>query len=512
VLLKRHVGTRIIVFMPSCLMLLLLACTGDADSPAPPATQTYETDTGTIQDPTELSPPCEAPSSLPEDPITGLGSIEDRDGGVFFELTDVEVFSDLGFALGVGQGGLTLFDVRTDPPTVLAQEPEGGEERYVKVERLSDELVALTNWNPIFPSQFAVFDLAEPENPALRSTVSLSLATGMAWTDPLLYVLSLEGEMSVLDLSNPDDPQLIETVGGLQSPYEMLVVNGWGYVADTPVGIVPVDLTDPETPSMGSPVASAKGAWDLAAEDTWLYVAAGSAGLLVYDLVDPAIPALVAQVSDLGNLTGIDVDNGLLVAVSHQDFLAFDVTDPTNPLALGRQPNGQFGLAVQLDGRRAYVADWSVFSIWETDPAIHSPEAVLESSSLWFYDGDDAKSLGITNLGADTLNLVGATLSDPRLTLVASRTEIPPGEAAELVVTFERADEGELDAILCLATNDPDEPVTEVQLATTDNGGLGDLAVGQAAPDFTLDDLEGVPHRLSDQLGSPVILVYFSTW
>ena len=91
-------------------------------------------------------------------------------------------------------------------------------------------------------------------------------------------------------------------------------------------------------------------------------------------------------------------------------------------------------------------------------------------------------------------------------------------------VTF--ADDGEpLDATVCVATTDPDEPLREVKVARSSpqgdspfhkfyHGGKGESAVtvGQLVPDFLLPDLDDNYHQLSEQLGRPVLLMFFSTW
>ena len=67
-----------------------------------------------------------------------------------------------------------------------------------------------------------------------------------------------------------------------------------------------------------------------------------------------------------------------------------------------------------------------------------------------------------------------------------------------------------LDATLCLATNDPDEPVQQFPVASASSD--PNSMVGEPAPDFTLNDLDGVSHTLSGHLGKPIVLCYFATW
>ena len=45
-----------------------------------------------------------------------------------------------------------------------------------------------------------------------------------------------------------------------------------------------------------------------------------------------------------------------------------------------------------------------------------------------------------------------------------------------------------------------------------DPRGVSNALEGRKAPDFTLLDLDGQPHRLSDEAGHPVVINYWATW
>lgn len=513
--------------MSTFLLLVLGACRPGADLPDPPTlpddtgvTAVTDTDTGgttdtdtgsdTDTDTRALSSDCTAPETLPGDPITAVGRVEDREVDYFYELTDLEVYPDRGLVVGAGQGGLMLFDISNDKPDMTASEPEFGIPRFVKIERLGGTALAASNWNEVGDIDLGFYDISDPADIIETQKLSLALASGMGWSDPYLNVLTLDGRLHVFDASDTSDVQAVTTVGGLDSPYEMEIVGDWGYVADAPLGLVPVDLSDPRAPVVGQPLPDTAGAWDVAATPDHLAVALGQGGIRLYDLADPSSPSLLAHLDDVGSVVGVDLEGALLLAVSHQDLLAFDVTDPAAPVALGKQDHNQFGLAVQAAEGRAYVADWAFLSVWGVDMSVRSPEADLQSSAIYFYDGEGSKSLEITNLGAAPLSLVGASVDDERVTLGVTETAIPPGGSADLVLQFSGGDD--LDAELCLATNDPDEPILTLPVQSTSTDGIADLAVGQPAPDFTLTSIDGETVRLSDQLGGPVVLVYFATW
>ncbi len=462
---------------------------------------------------TMLEGACEPPSPLPEDPITERGSLEDKDVGKFYELTDLEVYPEQDLAVASGQGGLLFFDISSEEPELLHQEPEERQERFVKMVRLGEGEIAATNWNAIFETDFAIYDISNPLAPIQKEKLDIELATGMGWRDGILYLLSLDGKLHLLDASDTSNVSEIVAISGLESPYEMVIEGDWGFIADTTLGLVPVDLSVPLQPRLEAAVPSAVGAWDLDADETHVFVAAGHSGILVYDRSDPSEPELVAHLDDVGSIVGIDVDGDVLAAVSHHDLVLFDVSDRTSPLSLGKQANNQFGLAVQIAGDQVHVADWGLLSVWNVDTTVRSPEADFQASVIYFHEGGGTHSMEVTNLGADTLELVGASVSDDRVSMTASGQALEPGESTEVAITFAETDEdATLEASLCLATNDPDEPVVEIPLLTTSVEGLAEQAVGQVAPDFTLESIDGESHRLSDQLGSPVVLIYFATW
>ena len=63
---------------------------------------------------------------------------------------------------------------------------------------------------------------------------------------------------------------------------------------------------------------------------------------------------------------------------------------------------------------------------------------------------------------------------------------------------------------ICIASDDPGRPTLQVSLLG-EREGEGRL-IGQTAPEFGLEDLDGDVHRLSEQRGRPVVLAYFTTW
>ena len=60
------------------------------------------------------------------------------------------------------------------------------------------------------------------------------------------------------------------------------------------------------------------------------------------------------------------------------------------------------------------------------------------------------------------------------------------------------------------SSNDPTTPLQSLSVSATNTGSA--IGIGEVALDFTLTDLDGTSHTLSQQLGNPVVLAYFATW
>ena len=56
----------------------------------------------------------------------------------------------------------------------------------------------------------------------------------------------------------------------------------------------------------------------------------------------------------------------------------------------------------------------------------------------------------------------------------------------------------------------PDEPIQYLDILTSNDD--SSVLIGEPAPDFVLPGLDGQNYTLSEQLGQPVLLIYFAAW
>ena len=456
---------------------------------------------------TTLPASCEPSTSLPQDTLVQTGQDkrgQDKPGqGFFVELIDLELHSDRVY--GVGQGGLMVYDV-SDPaaPALLGVNPAAGNGRYHRVEVIQDGLVAVTHRD----RGLELVDVTDPAAMKTLGVISRAGIEGLAWDGARLWLTDRARGLVPIDVSDPTRPVEGDATPGLSAPWELSpILNDWTYVSDNALGVVPIDLSDPDAPVIHPAVALPGATQHITVAEGHLYAAIGGAGVAVLSLTNPAAPSMLRVVPTGGSAAQVSAADGLLWVADHEGIVVYDLGDPTNPRPLAREQTEQFALAVRAaPGDRAWVGDWNILSGWalDRDGAAPSLDPSTDSPRLPAEGGET--TVRLTNRGDDTLTLSGATVGDERITVEVSATSIEPGEDALLRLTWSGGET--LDTSLCLSSNDPDEPTLTLTLTA---GVVGDY-LGQAAPDFALTDLNGDTHRLSEQLGAPVLLAYFATW
>ena len=290
----------------------------------------------------------------------------------------------------------------------------------------------------------------------------------------------------------------------------MRVVGDRAYVADTILGLVVIDLAKPAEPKLLETIATLGGAQDLWVEGDLLYVAVGGEGIELFSLKEPDTPKSLSSVSWDSAVVSVSASGSLVWGVNHESIVAMDASDPNNPVPIATMKTPKWALHVFAKGNIAYVADWTHANVYFLDRSVNAPSSEVSPGTLYFTSGAKEATLNVANRGVAPLQFSGLTVTDPRYSTELSTMEVAPGQSAQVKVKLGAGKEA-IDSELCIATNDPAQPVRKVEVAVSSSG--SSQALGQQAVDFTLPNVDGQQsHQLSNQLGRVVVLIYFATW
>jgi hypothetical protein len=490
------------------------------DTSVEPDTQTAGPDT---QAPSNFSP---APASC--QPTPDLGPVPLQMMGTQVQgakhLLEATHDPETGRVFLTGIPGLIIYDVSSSKPQVvgfMGQNQQGGGKnkgggKFEHLEILNSSTVVCSSRGRSKKTSTEIkgqglyfLDTSDPENISMITQLSIDDAGGMALNGSYLYVLAHNGKLYTVDVTSPKTPTILGSIDGLKNPWELVVVDDYAYVADNTLGIVTLDISDPASPNPGATTKTTAGAQDIVHYNNYLFAAVGTSGVQIYSLSDPASPVSLG-VTDLGgSVISVSVANDRLWAATQERIVTADVTDPSEISPLGFLETPSWAMHVEAVGDTAYLSDWNALSVYQYDPSLAAPQADISRSKLYWLDGTLSQEFTITNRGSKALTVTGISSDDSRFEVLTDQLTVSPGDHSTVLVQF-ASDGQDVDTSLCIATNDPYQSVHTIPMSSSSDG--TSILIGEPAMDFNLIDTSGNYHVLSEQLGKPVVLIFFATW
>ena len=455
---------------------------------------------------------CSPPMATGTDAFVQVGREINQTGPWFTEILDVSYLPDADVALTAGQGGVVVFDLtdptRPDTRGYIGADP-GPFERYYHVEPAGRGRMFATH------REVGVDVITYDDPDRLQRTARMGAVgyEGLDAHDDRLYITNINGSIDIFNVAVPDAIAFSATISdGLERPWDILVTEGAAYVADGGAGLVTLSLADRDAPTHTATVESEGQPVRLVQDDDgYLYVASSSAGLEIFETSDPLAPTRVAVIDVGGGALDVEVHDGVVGVTTQEAVVLYDVGragTPEAPVPLAYEETELFAMALTADDGRWVVGDWNILSVWNLGPD-PAPSLDVSSHGVAFLDEAETRTFRITNRGSAELEVTGLALP-PGMEAVIDMPTLAPGEVAQVQVSWDGVTDIPRGSSICIASTDPGVPQFEL---TTGTGATGEgNAIGQNAPDFALEDLDGNLHRLSEQRGHPVVLAYFATW
>ena len=154
-----------------------------------------------------------------------------------------------------------------------------------------------------------IFDISQPQNPThVYSVQSSNPDAGfsqIAITQNYAFITSYRNtpQFYVFDISNPDNPKEVASYEGVSRHPSRLSVNGqYLYIANS-YNVEIFDISSPQSPQKLNSIPTDGSALDVVVRDGFAYIADNDEGLLIVDISDPFNPI---NVSELVNTDLID--------------------------------------------------------------------------------------------------------------------------------------------------------------------------------------------------------------
>jgi hypothetical protein len=403
-----------------------------------------------------------------------------------------------------GRAGLSLFDVGDpDPPQFLGRYVPPSGAQFYHATASSPNAFCAARHNGIW-----AVNVTNPNAPFLTHAHAEGTTSfeGLLLDGADLYVAAHENGLRIYDVSIPTAFTLRGSVSALSNAWAVAKNGRWVYVADGGSGLRVIDCLDPDAPTLEATLATSGPAQDVVLKGSRAFLACGAGGMDIFDITVPNAPAFVGNYASPYSsfLLAPDAAADRVYIASWDVVDVVDVSDPAQPVRVGFEDTPLRAMGVAADADTVYVADWDSFRMYAfgptTEPDIHPQPPTVSFPVIPPGQSVDTTLL-VSNTGGGTLTVADITVTNPDFWAAPTSFSVVPDGSVEVTLTA-TASTGRAVGKLQFLSDDPDEGNDTY---TTDYG-----TVGSTAHDFTLQDLGGAWHSLSDFSGDVVLLYFFS--
>lgn len=435
----------------------------------------------------------------------GLSFLAFEDGHNYAHSMDVEISGDRAYLLVGWSSGLETYDI-SDPTNPVFLNRQGpavwGAKAY------GDRLYAFSRQNG-----FRIYDISG-STPAFLGEYNPApfeelYENGVLHGDTL-YVAAHQNGVIAFDVSTPSNPALLDTIDLADNDcWDVEFFGGYLFVANGHFGITVVEPLPSAIEVATLPMPGLTN--HIVLDGSVAFLSLGGDGVATVDLSTPTSPQVMDTAPSKGNAFGSGVANHMAVVGSWSMLELFDISDPADIRLAGWDDTQTWAMGADIkasgNSEIVAVADWYGMSTHRT--VIDSnPDIDFYPQHLDFghVTGSETEVIKVHNYGAQTLNVDIGNIP-PGFTVEPASFSVAPGFSRSVRITA--GNSGTVNSYLLYNSNDPDEPVVR-QFVYKNNSAFPQ--VGDAAPIFSLPDIRGTWHTLSDYQGKVVYLEFGGLW
>ncbi|MCG3220376.1 MAG: hypothetical protein H7641_03265, partial [Candidatus Heimdallarchaeota archaeon] len=216
--------------------------------------------------------------------------------------------------------------------------------------------------DPFLHKNFLILNITDPSNPSLLGNCSTYLgvdyqAHGLAVDGNLVYVANMAGGLSVINVTDTNNPTQIGMRNTPGTSYDVYVEGDFAYIADGANGLVVVNITDPINPTIAATFSAGISTADsVIVEGNYAYVVDTDNGLVVVDITYPKTPSFAGEYNN-NDVTDVDIYGDFLYITDIYDgLLIVNISIPTSPSLISSFPIPGYTQAIFIEGCNAYLA------------------------------------------------------------------------------------------------------------------------------------------------------------
>src|SRR3989338_122928 len=232
--------------------------------------------------------------------------------------------------------GLRVIDI-TDPnnPALVGQEDTDPGTAYSVVVSGNYAYVA-------YSSGLAIFDVSVPSAPVKIGDTVGGSGDDLALSGNYVYLLSNAAGLRSIDITDPYNPQVFDTLNVGTGTLENLEISGhFAYITDTDDGLFVIDISNPTDLVQVGTVDNGNYASALVLSGHYAYIGNNlDSSVEIIDVADPTSPVLADSLALNGFAAETPIDlmtagNYLFIGANSADLLVFDATSSTAPSRVG---------------------------------------------------------------------------------------------------------------------------------------------------------------------------------
>ncbi|MBZ0265202.1 T9SS type A sorting domain-containing protein [bacterium] len=240
-------------------------------------------------------------------------------------------------------------------------------------------------------SNFVAYDITDPDNPVHQTTFPIgSQNKGISWYSDHVYITNYPSNaVYVLDVVDPLNPAIVDTVDNAQPPGESLVDGTYLYVTGSSATNI-YDLTDPAAPVYS---ADATGiSYSIFIDGTDLFVAKDSNAMRIFDITDPLNATESAKFYPTGPANSIVIDGNYAFLGSNgigdsSRVHILDISDPLNPVQVSTyKVNHGWAQELAISGDYLYSCQSQWLEIIDVSDKANPVQALLTQANGTTYD------------------------------------------------------------------------------------------------------------------------------